>query len=151
MSDYEQTALDMRLESERTIAENIMTTIKFVEAMTVDGDNPPSKVRNRHEAYGIAAERFSAVNGAIKSIKGDMEQLLRTLADPNYPALEAVSSLCNSSARAANIIIEMAAEMQRTLSDLYTYETVGKTPLEELAESAEDDFEEADPADADEY
>lgn len=45
----------------------------------------------------------------------------------------------------------MAAEMQRTLSDLYTYETVEKPPLEELAESAEDDFEEADPADADEY
>jgi len=42
MSDYEQTSLDMRLESERTIAENIMTTIKFVETMTVDEEANPA-------------------------------------------------------------------------------------------------------------
>ena len=108
----------------------------------------PPHVRNRHEAYGIAAEQLAKITGAVKSIKDDTASLLGTLADPNLPALDATSSICNSTLAAANIIIYAAARMQRTLRDLYTAENSAPehTPMDDLAEAGE--FEEAEPAEA---
>lgn len=108
----------------------------------------PPHVRNRHEAYGIAAEQFAKISGATKRIQKDVDGLLGTLADPNLPALEATSSICNSALEAANIIIYAAARMQRTLRDLYTAESSApeRTPMDDLAEAGE--FEEAEPATA---
>ncbi len=110
----------------------------------------PPFVRNRHEAYGIAAEQLAKITGAVKSIKDDTADLLGTLSDPNLPALEATSSICNSTAEAATIIIRAAARMQRTLNDLYTAERTAPehTPLDDLAEAG--NFEEAEPAGAEE-
>jgi len=107
----------------------------------------PPYVRNRHEAYGIAAEQLAKITGAVKSIKDDTSSLLGTLADPNFNAVDATSSIVNSTVKAAYVLLVAAAEMRRTLDNLYTVENTGRdetTPLEELAESA---FEEAEPAD----
>lgn len=108
----------------------------------------PPHVRNRHEAYGIAAEQLAKITGAVKSIKDDTASLLGTLSDPNLPALDATSSICNSTLAAATIIINAAARMQRTLRDLYTAESSAPehTPMDDLAEAGE--FEEAEPATA---
>ena len=105
-------------------------------------------VRNRHEAYGIAAEQLAKISGAVKSIKDDTASLLGTLSDPNLPALDATSSICNSTLVAATIIIHAAARMQRTLRDLYTAERTEPehTPMDDLAAGGE--FEEAEPAPA---
>lgn len=110
----------------------------------------PPFVRNRHEAYGIAAEQLAKISGAVKSIKDDTASLLGTLSDPNLPALDATSSICNSTLEAATIIIYAAARMQRTLRDLYTAEQMEPepTPMDAAAESGE--FEEAEPAAAEE-
>lgn len=110
----------------------------------------PPHVRNRHEAYGIAAEQLAKITGAVKTIKGDTDALLGTLPDPNLPALDATSSICNSTQNAAAILINAAATMQRTLRDLYVSEQSAQehTPMDELVGAAE--FEEAEPVEAEE-
>ena len=61
-----------------------------------------------------------------------------TLSDPNYKALDATSDICNSTTLAAATLIHAAAEMKRTLDDLYAAEIeAGPTPMEEWAEGAE--------------
>lgn len=135
-----QTVIDMTLDSERDMKYNLETIIDFRLQTLLGAYPPPSDVRNRHEAYGIAAENFYQVEASIKKIRGDMTKLLSTLGDPNLPALEAVGSLLNSATLAALDVITMAAEMKRAMTDLYAAERSEPTPLEELAEG---DFEEA--------
>jgi len=130
-----QTALEMILESQRQIAQRSQAAPPFV--------------RNRYEAYGIAAEQLVKINAAVKRIKNDIDNLLSTLSDPNHNALEATSSIVNSASAAAKILISAAAEMRRTLDNLYRTETAigdAPTPMEELVNSPE--FQEAEPANA---
>lgn len=136
-----QMAIDMTLDSERDMKDNLNTIIEFRLQTLLKESPPPSDVRNRHEAYGIAAENFCQVNASVKKIRGDMNLLLTTLGDPNRPALEAVGSLLNSATLAALDVITMAAEMKRAMTDLYAAERSEPTPLEELAEGG--GFEEA--------
>lgn len=128
-------ALGMIRESRRQVAEESGTT--------------PATVRNRHEAYGIAAEQYTKISKAVNAIKGDVAALLATLPDPNHRAVEATSDIVNSTTEAATVLLHAAAEMRRTLDDLYTAETAepGPTPMEELAAGAE--FQDANPVDAD--
>ena len=142
--EYEQMELDTRKALDIAIykvAEDAVATAReMVEASQV----APSMVRNRHEAYGIAAEQYSRIAKAVSAIKADTATLLGTLADPNFPAIEATSSIANSTMEAAATIIKAAAEMKRTLDDLYTAEmnaSPGKTPMEALADG--DGFQEA--------
>ena len=137
-----QMAIDMTLASDRDMAYNLNTIIEFRLRTLLGACPPPSDVRNRHEAYGIAAENFCQVNASVKKIRGDMNLLLTTLGDPNRPALEAVGSLLNSATLAALDVITMAAEMKRAMTDLYAAERSEPTPLEELAGEAAG-FEEA--------
>lgn len=149
--EYEQMELDTRKALDIAIykvAEDAVATAReMVEASQV----APSMVRNRHEAYGIAAEQYSRIAKAVSAIKADTATLLGTLADPNFPAIEATSSIANSTMEAAATIIKAAAEMKRTPANLYIAETKepGPTPLEVLAEEGGGDgFEEAEPAEA---
>lgn len=136
-----QMVIDMTLDSERDMKDNLETMISFRLQTLLGEFPPPSDVRNRHEAYGIAAENFCQVNASVKKIRGDMNLLLTTLGDPNRPALEAVGALLNSATLAAMDVITMAAEMKRAMTDLYAAERSEPTPLEELADG--DSFEEA--------
>lgn len=129
-----QMAIDMTLDSERDMKDNLNTIIEFRVQTLLGAYPPPPDVRNRHEAYGIAAENFCQVEASIKKIRGDMNLLLGTLGDSNRPALEAVGSLLNSATLAALDVITMAAEMKRAMTDLYAAERSEPTPLEELAE-----------------
>lgn len=154
--DYEQLTMDTRRDLdvaiEKVATDAIQDIIDLQKRYTEEATDQTSRgpFRNRHEVYGIAAQNFAAVGGTIKSIKGDMETLLRTLGDPNYPALEAVGSVCNSSAKAAAQVLVMAAEMRQALNDLYLAENNREpTPMETLAAGGDaDGFEEADPAEA---
>lgn len=91
--EYEQMELDTRKALDIAIykvAEDAVATAReMVEASQV----APSMVRNRHEAYGIAAEQYSRIAKAVSAIKADTATLLGTLADPNFPAIEATSSI----------------------------------------------------------
>lgn len=159
--EYEQLELDTRPALLRAItavtADAIDTAREMTrihnEAAAADGQHVPGPVRNRHEAYGIAAERMGKINSAVKAVSDDTKKFLGTLSDPNRSAVETVSDIYNSTAQAAVTLITAAAEMKRTMQDLYTAETFdpAPTPMEELAENgAFQEAESLDPeADAD--
>ncbi|MCB6499531.1 hypothetical protein LI148_03385 [Colidextribacter sp. 210702-DFI.3.9] len=147
--EYEQLELDTRRQLDKAIAQLTEDTVKTAGEMITACGEAPTAVRNRHEAFGIAAERLAKIKKAVKAIDGDTSILLGTLPDANYPAIEAVSSICNSTLEAAATMIEAAAEMRRTLRDLYEAENTARseevTPMEEWASAAQ--FQDADPTD----
>ena len=149
--EYEQMELDTRSELTRAVAQLTTETIGTVRDMILRCGEAPAAVRNRHEAYGIAAEHYAKIAAADKTIKSDCATLLGTLADPNFPAVEATSSIVNSTTEAAAILLIAAAEMKRTLDNLYLAETrePEPTPMEDYLNGT-GDFEEAGPAMADE-
>lgn len=148
---YEQMQLDTRPELKRAL--DTLT----VDAITTAGElmsrcaEAPDPVRNRHEAYGIVAERLAKIKLWVKAIQKDTDDLLDALADTNYNAVEAVSNICNSATDATATLLEASAEFRRTLRDLYDAENspkdTGLTPMEQLAE--ETGFQFAEPADED--
>lgn len=154
--EYEQLELDTRKQLDKAMEVVTTDAVKIAgelidrhhKTVAMERQIAPPFVRNRHEAYGIAAEQLARINGAVKAIKDDTGTLLGTLAGPNFPAIEATSSIYNSTLSAAAIIVKAAAEMKRTLENLYIAETTvpEETPLERLAASGE--FQDADPVDA---
>jgi len=148
--EYEQMVLDTRPALLQAITaathEAVSTagelTVRHNEMAAERGRHVPGPVRNRHEAYGIAAEQMGKINRAVKTIKDDTGKLLGTLSDPNDQAVEAVSDIHNSTLAAAVILVTAAAEMKRTMEDLYTAETFDPdlTPMKQLVSG---DFQEA--------
>lgn len=141
---FEQMELDTRPQLVAAIEDLTSSSIRDAQGMIEENrrriaammQTTPATVRNRHEAYGIAAEQYARIAKAVSSIKGDTATLLGTLADPSFPAVEATSSIVNSTTAAATVLIWAAAEMRRTLDNLYMAEMEGSdqpTPLEELA------------------
>ena len=150
--DYEQMVLDTRPDLElaiEAVAGDAITTAlalleRHYEIANQRGGSYTGPVRNRHEAYGIAAEQHSRILKSVNTIKAGVITLLGTLSDPNYNAIDATSSIVNSITDATGVLVRAAAEMKRTLDDLYTAETnaaPGKTPMEALADG--DGFQEA--------
>lgn len=142
--DYDQLTLDTRKDVEKAVFGVVEDTIDHARKIIENPTCPPAVCRNRHEAYGIAAEHLAKINKAIKDVKGTTATLLGTLSDPNSPAIEATSALANSLTEAAGIVVMAAAEMKRTLSNLYDEENKPESissPLDALADGS---FEEAD-------
>ena len=142
MQDYEQLELDTRSELAQKIAALAVETTDTITRMIARCREAHPPVRNRHEAYGVAAQHVSGIQAHVKSMKNDLGTLLGTLADPNFPAVEACSSLRNDIATLAAAALTASAEMDRVLQALYRFENSDDpTPIEALSE---DDFEEAD-------
>ena len=59
--DYEQMEIDITLESDRDLKENMQATAKFALGQIMEYQHP-TKVKNRHEGYGIAADYFINFN-----------------------------------------------------------------------------------------
>lgn len=106
--NYQQTEMDLRTNLQQDVDCRVASVIDDTYDMLKDY-NPPA-VRNRHEAYGIAADNFTRISAKVKSVRNDMDTLLSTLANPNYPAVEAVSSLHNRVSELISLSIVMAAE-----------------------------------------
>ena len=157
-TDYEQMELDTRPKLVAALQELTEGAIREAQDMILESrrqiaaenGTTPATVRNRHEAYGIAAEQYTRISKAVSAIKGDTATLLNALPDPNYNAVDATSSIVNSTAEAAMVLIHAAAEMKRTLNDLYTaeYSEPASTPLEDLA-AAGAEFQDAAPVGTD--
>lgn len=150
--EYEQLELDTRPALLKAITAVTTDAVETAHEMTVrhnvaaaeEGQHVPGPVRNRHEAYGIAAEQMGKINSAVKAISDDTKKLLGILSDPNRTAVEVVSDIHNSTLAAAVVLVTAAATMERTMQDLYTAETYdpSPTPMELLAEGG-DAFQEA--------
>ena len=151
MSDYEQMELDVRLDSEKDLKDNVSKIILFAyEKRKLEAEemgNPIPAVRNKHEGYGIAAEAWSKIQIKEKDIKNGMGDYLALLQVQGEDAIRSCARLYDAAMNLAVEAIGMAADMNRILNDLY-YGVPQKTPLEEYADSLEEDegadeFEEA--------
>lgn len=149
MADYEQMEIDVTLERDRDLKENMQAAAKFALGQIMEYVHP-TKVKNRHEGYGIAAEGYSALRGKMKSAKTDMDDMLKLLPNGDGDVLNVIGSLYNSSVEIAVEAIKLAAHSQRIMDDLYYGESGKPTPMEEYLEEQEteqedeaDGFEEA--------
>lgn len=149
--EYEQMELDVRLESEKSLKENVAKVIQFTynkrnqEAEEIG--RPIPAVRNKHEGYGIAAEAWSKIQVKEKDIKNGMGDYLALLQVKGEEAIQSCARLYDAALNLAIEAISMAADMNRILNDLY-YGVSDKTPLEEYAGALESEentveFEEA--------
>lgn len=134
---YEQMEIDVTLESD--LKENMQAAAKFALGQIMEYTHP-TKVKNRHEGYGIAAEGYSALQGKMKSAKTDMDDLLKLLPNGDGDVLNVIGSLYNSSVEVAVEAIKLAAQSQRITDDLY-YGESRPTPLEELMDADEQEDE----------
>ena len=68
--DYEQMEIDITLESDRDLKENMQATAKFALGQIMEYQHP-TKVKNRHEGYGIAAEGYASLQGKMNAPGGN--------------------------------------------------------------------------------
>ena len=106
--DYEQMEIDITLESDRDLKENMQATAKFALGQIMEYQHP-TKVKNRHEGYGIAAEGYASLQGKMKSTKTDMDDLLKLLPNGDGDVLNVIGSLYNSAVEVAVESIKLAA------------------------------------------
>lgn len=139
MKDYTQMEIDVTLESDRDLKENMQAAAKFALVQIMEYTHP-TEVKNRHEGYGIAAEGYSALQGKMKSVKTDMDDLLKLLPNGDGDVLNVIGSLYNSAVEVAVEAIKLAAQSQRIMDDLY-YGESRPTPLEELMDAEDDEQE----------
>lgn len=149
MSDYEQMEIDVRLDSEKSLKDNVAKVIQFTyDKRNLEAEEmgrPLPAVRNKHEGYGIAAEAWSKIQVREKDIKNGMGDYLALLQVNGEEAIQQCAKLYDGALNLAVEAIGMAADMNRILHDLY-YGAPQKTPLEEYEETLEeetDEFEEA--------
>lgn len=107
--DYEQMEIDITLESDRDLKENMQATAKFALGQIMEYQHP-TKVKNRHEGYGIAAEGYASLQGKMKSTKTDMDDLLKLLPNGDGDVLNVIGSLYNSAVEVAVESIKLAAQ-----------------------------------------
>ncbi len=150
--EYEQMELDVRLDSEKSLKENVAKVIQFTynkrNMEAEECGRPLPAVRNKHEGYGIAAEAWSKIQVKEKDIKNGMGDYLALLQVRGEEAIQSCARLYDAALNLAIEAISMASDMNRILNDLY-YGVPDKTPLEEYEEALEeaekntDEFEEA--------
>ena len=142
MSEYYQEELDLRLEPERELDENIGVMVEYAFRQLMDASGG-SEVKNRHEGYGLLAERFVSVNAALKTVKDAMGALLRILPVDDFKAMDSAVVIENAATDLVKCGLQMVAEAKRVSEDLYHKAGLVKTPLEEMEEAMDSDgFEE---------
>ena len=110
--DYEQMEIDITLESDRDLKENMQATAKFALGQIMEYQHP-TKVKNRHEGYGIAAEGYASLQGKMKSTKTDMDDLLKLLPNGDGDVLNVIGSLYNSAVEVAVESIKLGQRRHR--------------------------------------
>lgn len=157
--NYEQMEIDVRLESEKSLKDNVAKVIQFTfdkrNMEAEESGRPIPAVRNKHEGYGIAAEAWSKIQIKEKDIKNGMGDYLALLQVQGEDAVQVCAKLYDAALNLAMEAIGMAADMNRILNDLYYGASARRTPLEEYADAqevdaTEEDFEEAEQNEAEE-
>ena len=102
---------------------------------------PP--VRNRHEVYGLLAEGYVGVKGAVDNVNAAMRDCLKSLSGTDGNFLDAASNLYNA---LLDTCIAVAGMGVQALNVIYRIQSrpVDATPLEELAAEMTEAVEDAD-------
>ena len=108
-----------------------------------------TKVRNRHEGYGLLADAHQNVIKAMKGLKDGMGDLLDSLAINDGVAVDKTESVANALADVIHTATIMAAEAKRVSGDLYK-ESWNSTPIEQYLNEQDDGFADPDDEEGDE-
>ena len=102
---------------------------------------PP--VRNRHEGYGLLAEGYVGVKGAVDNVNAAMRDCLKSLSGTDGNFQDAASNLYNA---LLDTCIAVAGMGVQALNVIYRIQSrpVDATPLEELAAEITEAVEDAD-------
>lgn len=99
-------------------------------------------VRNKHEAYGIMAEKSVIVASGASSVKRALSDALSALPDSNEGFVSTCEMAYNSCIETAMAAIDMAVAMQNVVAQIAIYagQTAGVTPMEALASADAEEF-----------
>ena len=136
MQKYEQMELDITLDPERSTKDNLQEVANFVLGKNIQEEHPEN-VRNKHEGYGIAAERFSALLRQEKAVATEMKSMLSLLSNDEADFINICGSLYNAAIDVATAAVNLAAQSRRIMEDLYGAEPM--SPLEEYAATLEEE------------
>ena len=102
---------------------------------------PP--VRNRHEGYGLLAEGYVGVKGAVDNVNAAMRDCLKSISGTDGNFQDAASNLYNA---LLDTCIAVAGMGVQALNVIYRIQSrpVDATPLEELAAEMTEAVEDAD-------
>ena len=142
MEKTEQLQLDTRSDLEVAIQREGYDAIKEIKRMIVRCPEVKSTAKNRHEAYGVAADCYVQIEKLHKELKNDLGSLLATLSDPKYNAVEAMSVITNDTAKLALIAMTAAATTALVLDDLFNNDNT-QTLFDETADDDPEGFQEA--------
>ena len=98
-------------------------------------------VRNRHEGYGLLAEAYLGVSGAVDNVKAAMRDCLKALSGTDANFQDAASNAFNSLLDTCIAAVSMGVQ---TLNEIYKISDIraaNPTPMEEMAAPPEDEDE----------
>lgn len=140
----EQLSLDLRVRDEHEFDGEIC---EIIIDTSQDRLSKGVIARSKHEAYGVIAENFSQIQNTIKSLKGDVGQLLAILPQDTTGShvVNEISSIYGTSSKLAKESILLAALCKRIIEDIYNMDSEESSPFEEYAEMAKEaEFEDTD-------
>lgn len=96
-------------------------------------------VRNRHEGYGLLAEAYVGVNGAVDNIKAAMRDCLKALAGDDSSFQGAAENTFNALLDSAIAITGMTVQTLNVIYKISDIRAANPTPMEEMAAAPEDE------------
>lgn len=117
-NEYEQMTLGTRTDLEKEVANLTWKTIRQVEEMLNLCAQPRTVSRERHTAYGVAAQHVARINGRNKIVRKTLDGLLITLEDPAANAAMKADDLAREFRNLVVDCILGAAEVSLASRDL---------------------------------
>ena len=94
-------------------------------------------VRNRHEGYGLLAEAYMGVNGAMDGVKAAMRDCLKSLSGNDGNFQEAASNAFNSLLDTCVAAVNMGVQALNVIYSIDGLRRMNPTPMEAMAEMTE--------------
>jgi len=98
-------------------------------------------VRNRHEGYGLLAEAYLGVNGAVDNVKAAMRDCLKALSGTDANFQDAASNAFNSLLDTCIAAVSMGVQTLNVIYKISDIRAANPTPMEEMAAAPEDEDE----------
>ena len=119
-------------------------TRRFIDAQFNGqvAENALPMVRNRHEGYGLLAEAYLGVNGAMDGVKAAMRDCLKALSGNDGNFQDAASNAFNSLLDTCIAAVHMGVQALNVIYSIEGLRRMSPTPMEELAAAPAEDADE---------
>ncbi len=93
-------------------------------------------VRNRHEGYGLLAEAYLGVSGAVELVRAAMRDCLKALSGTAANFEDAASNAFNSLLDTCIAAVSMGVQTLNVIYKISDIRAANPTPMEEMAANA---------------